>query len=145
MTTRRWLLAAGAIPALMAACGRAPSPVPTSTPTPMPTASGFTYAPVKLRISLIEAPATAPVGQPLTVTVTVVLPNGCTEYQAIDTAIAPADDAIVFTARGLEAQHAVCTQILTFHPVTVTLTPTEAGTYTLRGADGEASTRVTIQ
>jgi hypothetical protein len=143
MMARRWIPVAIALAALGAACGRAPTPV--GTPSPAPTASAFTYAPTALRLSAIEIPADAVAGQPVTVTVTVVLPNACTEYRALATTLDAEANRVVFSATGAVAQQAVCAQILTFEPVAASFTPPRSGRYTLVSDDGEVQTTLDVR
>jgi hypothetical protein len=143
MAARRLIPVAIALAALGTACGRAPTPV--GTPSPAPTASTFTYTPAALRISAIEIPADAVAGRPVTVTVTVVLPNACTEYRALETTLDADANRVVFSATGAVAQEAVCAQILTFEPVAATFTPPRSGRYTLVSNDGETQATLVVR
>jgi hypothetical protein len=143
MMATRLIPVALALASLGAACGRAPTPA--DTPSPAPTASPFTYDPAALRIAAIEVPVDAVAGRPVTVTVTVVLPNACTEYRSLDTALDANAGRVVFSARGAVAREAVCAQILTFEPVAATFTPPRSGRYTLVSDDGETQATLEVR
>jgi hypothetical protein len=142
-TARRLIPFAIALAALGAACGRAPTPA--ETPSPAPTVAASAYAPAALRVSAIDIPADAVAGQPVTVTVTVVLPNACTAYRDLTTTLDAAANRVVFSATGTVAQQAVCAQILTFEPVAATFTPPRSGRYTLTSDDGEVTTTLEVR
>lgn len=134
MMDRRLIPLAITLASLGAACGRAPTPA--ETPSPAPTASAVVYAPTALRIWSIAGPAEAVAGQPVKVTVTVTLPDACTKFRRLDTALDADSRRVVFSAHGAVAQEAVCAEFLTFEPVTATFTPPRSGTYTLASDDG---------
>lgn len=143
MMDRRMIPFAIALASLGAACGRAPTPA--ETPSPAPTASAFVYAPTALRIWSIAGPAEAVAGQTVTVTVTVTLPNACTKYRRVDTALDADARRVVFSAHGVVAQEAVCAEFLTFEPVSITFTPPRSGTYTLASDDGAIQATLTVR
>jgi hypothetical protein len=143
MMDRRLIPLAIALASLGAACGRAPGPA--EAPSPAPTASAFIYAPTALRIWSIAAPAEALAGQAVTITVTVTLPNACTVYRRLDTALDADAGRVVFSAHGAVAQEAVCAEFLTFEPVAVTFTPPRSGTYTLVSDDGEIQATLMVR
>jgi hypothetical protein len=133
-----WLALAG----IIGACGRAPAPgvapLPDTTPPP-----GYTH--VALRVSTLEAPPVGQVGQPVTVTAMVVLPDGCVQHDATATLVDDAGARVIVSSRGVEQQEGICTQILTFMPVQVSFTPRRSGTYTITAPEGGVSTAIEIR
>jgi hypothetical protein len=130
-----------------ASCGRTSSPGSFQVePSASPAAS---YNPVRLAINAIQGPPSALVGQPVSLTANVVLPDGCTYYDRLDVAVDEATATVLLTARGLEAQGVYCTQnttlALVYKPVTTSFTPAHSGVYTVRTAQGDAVTTVTVR
>ena len=134
MTPRRWMLVTTGL-LLATGCGRTGDVAETS-PSPEP-AQAVVYQPVTLDIDQLSAPGSARVGQPVTVTLRVVLPDGCHEFSRVE--VSREGRAVVFTAHGREAQGVFCTQALEYRDTTARFTPSEAGTYQLRPARGTAS------